>query len=54
MPESLFEQSLLKKTLAQVLSREVCEISKNTSFAEQFWTTVSAFYEVTINYRSIP
>ena len=31
-----------KETLAQVCSYEFCEISKNTFFTEQLWTTVSA------------
>ena len=30
-----------KETLAQVLSREFCEILKNTFFTEHLWTTVS-------------
>ena len=31
-----------KDTLAQVLSCEFCEISKNTFFTEHLWTTASA------------
>ena len=30
-----------KETLAQVFSREFCEISKNTFFTEHLWTTAS-------------
>ena len=30
-----------KETLAQVFSREFCEISKNTFFKEHLWTTAS-------------
>ena len=30
-----------KESLAQVFSCEFCEISKNTFFAEQLWTTAS-------------
>ena len=30
-----------KETLAQVLSCEFCEISKNTFFTEHLWTTAS-------------
>ena len=30
-----------KDTLAQVLSCEICEISKNTFFTEHLWTTAS-------------
>ena len=30
-----------KETLAQVISCEFCEISKNTFFTEHFWTTAS-------------
>ena len=33
--------TLLKRTLAQVLSCEFCEISKNTFFTEHFWMTAS-------------
>ena len=33
--------TLLKKTLAQVLSSEFCEISKNTFFTEHLCTTGS-------------
>ena len=29
-----------KETLAPVFSRKFCEVSKNTFFTEQFWTTV--------------
>ena len=32
-----------KETLAQVLSYEFCEISKNTFFTEYLWATASAF-----------
>ena len=35
-----------KETLAQVLSSEFCEISKNTFFAEHLWATV---YNALIN-----
>ena len=31
-----------KETLAQVLSCEFCEISKNTFYTEHLWTTPSA------------
>ena len=30
-----------KETLAQVFSREFCEISKNTFFTEHIWVTAS-------------
>ena len=30
-----------KKTLVQVLSSQICEISKSTFFTGQLWTTVS-------------
>ena len=30
-----------KETLAQVFSREFCEISKNTFFTEHLWATAS-------------
>ena len=33
-----------KETLAQVLSCEFCEISKNASFTEHLWTTASVFF----------
>ena len=33
-----------KKALAQVLPCEFCEISKNTFFTEQLWTTTSKTY----------
>ena len=40
VPESLFNKNLFKKeALAQVLSCEFCEISKNTFFREHLWTT---------------
>ena len=38
---SLRAATLLKKRLAQVLSCEFCEISKNTFFIEHFWATAS-------------
>ena len=37
----LHPASLLKKRLAQVFSREFCEISKNTFFTEHLRTTAS-------------
>ena len=39
----LLESSLLKKTLAQVVSCEFCKISKNTFFTENFRATASEF-----------
>ena len=36
--------TLLKKTPAQVLSCEICEISKNNYFKEHLWTTASKLY----------
>ena len=33
-----------KETLAQVFSREFCEISMNTFFTEHLWTTASSIY----------
>ena len=38
MPESLF---IKKETLAQLLSCEFCQISKNTFFTEHVWTAAS-------------
>ena len=44
--EKLLRQSFFKKkTLPQVFSCELCEISKNTFFTELLWTTAS----VTVN-----
>ena len=37
--------TLLKKTLAQVLSSEFCEISKNTFLTEHLWVTASALWK---------
>ena len=36
--------TLLKKTPAQVLSNEICEIFKNNCFEEHLWTTSSKLY----------
>ena len=36
-------QDCKKETLVQVFSCEFCELSKNTFFTEQIWTTASAF-----------
>ena len=33
-----------KEALAQVFSREFCEISKNTFFKDHLWTTASVTY----------
>ena len=44
---------LKKETLAQVFSCEFCEISKNTFFTEQLWTTVSAAIGSSIQYAQI-
>ena len=41
LPEENSAENLLKETLAQVFSREFCEIFKNTFFTEHLRTTVS-------------
>ena len=41
MLESIFNKKFNKETLAQVLSCEFCEISKNTLFTEQLRATPS-------------
>ena len=41
VPESQACNFIKKETLAQVLSCEFCEISKNTFFTEQLWTAAS-------------
>ena len=38
------KKSIKKETLAQVFSCEFCEVSKNTFFTEQLWTTASVSY----------
>ena len=35
-----------KETLAQMFSREFCEIFNNTFFTEHLWTTASDFQEI--------
>ena len=44
--------TLLKKTLAQVFSCELCEISKNNFFTEHLWTTASEFVTEMLIFRS--
>ena len=52
MPEPFFNKvaglrlQRKKRTLAQVFSCEFCEISKNTFFTEQLWTTASVAQKV--------
>ena len=43
--QSLF---IKKESLAQVLSCEFCEISKNTFFTEHLWTTASPIKKISV------
>ena len=40
-PEAVVQSFIKKETLAQVFSCEFYEISRNTFFTEQLWTTAS-------------
>ena len=42
-----------KETLAQVLSCEFCEISKNTFFTEQLWWLLPTFHTLTTLFSEI-
>ena len=48
MPESLF---IKKETLAQLLSCEFCQISKNTFFTEHVWTTAFKDFHLDFHIR---
>ena len=50
--QSLRPATLLKKTLAQVLSCEFCEISKNNFSTEQLWMSASEFVIEMLIFRS--
>ena len=49
---NLFYYNFIKKeSLAQMFSREFCEISKNTFFKELLWTTDSGHIRIDITYQ---
>ena len=52
MPEPQTCNFIKYEALAQVLYSEFCEVSKNTFFTEDLWTTASKFVTEMLIFRS--